>query len=329
MKRTFVIYCLAVGIFVLTITDVAFADRPGRLLAANNNDCRSIPTCDENDPLHLKGIFLELDPSTGTGTQIGVISHSAPSLAFSERTGQLYGSMTVLNLPIPAESQLNLVDPETAATTFIGVIRNAMDEAIEYGVAAMAFSADGSLYGIDRRSSSLLLIDPSTALAMPVGSGLGFPVKGNGGTIDDGVFYLLSGTRNFEVELYTVDLTTGLAYPVGGTGVQDSGIGLTVGPSGELLGVINDKLYGIDPFSGAATVIGDIGVPLVSSLEFIDEIALQCPCDNRAGGGNWRNQGEYVSCVAGVANHLKKAGMISGSEKGDIVSEAAQSECGT
>ncbi len=61
--------------------------------------------------------------------------------------------------------------------------------------------------------------------------------------------------------------------------------------------------------------------------ELVDDagcsIDQYCPCD-----GDWENHGEYTSCVAHVTNDFKSAGLISGSEKGDIQSEAGASDCG-
>ncbi len=323
MKHKMIVGLLASSLLVLALTGAAFAERPGRLVAATNNDCAKVPFCPDPDGT---GTLLELDSATGAGNRIGVISDPGVSLAFSEHSGLLYASMTVL--PVPAESHLVLLDPNTGETDFIGVIRNSTNASIEYSVQAMGFSKDGQLYGIDRRSSSLLRIDPTTGLAVPVGSGLGFTVRGNGGTIDDDVFYLLSGSRNFPLDLYTVDLNTGEAVFVGPTGLQDSGIGIAAGPGGKLWAVVNNSLYEIDRSTGTATYIGDSGFYLISGLEFIDEVALQCPCDAKADGTAWENHGEYTGCVASVARAYKKIGRITGSQYGAIVSEAARSDCG-
>lgn len=48
-----------------------------------------------------------------------------------------------------------------------------------------------------------------------------------------------------------------------------------------------------------------------------------CPCD-----GDWKNHGKYVSCVAHTAQQFLDDELISAEEKGAIVSEAAQSDCG-
>ena len=52
------------------------------------------------------------------------------------------------------------------------------------------------------------------------------------------------------------------------------------------------------------------------------------PCAGPASGGTWRNHGAYVSAVAHAANVFLAQGLISEHEKGFIVSQAAQSDCG-
>ena len=52
-------------------------------------------------------------------------------------------------------------------------------------------------------------------------------------------------------------------------------------------------------------------------------VELACPCD-----GNWKNHGEYVSCVAHVAEDQLAIGLISSAEKDAIISARARSGCG-
>ncbi|MDN5871848.1 MAG: hypothetical protein L0H73_14145 [Nitrococcus sp.] len=52
-------------------------------------------------------------------------------------------------------------------------------------------------------------------------------------------------------------------------------------------------------------------------------VADLCPCDNA-----WKNHGKYVSCVTHAGNNFVDLGLITGAEKGAIVSEAAKSQCG-
>jgi hypothetical protein len=52
------------------------------------------------------------------------------------------------------------------------------------------------------------------------------------------------------------------------------------------------------------------------------------PCEGPISGGTWKNHGQYVSAIAHVANTFQQQGLISGREKGQIVSAAARSNCG-
>ena len=181
-----------------------------------------------------------------------------------------------------------------------------------YIVAGMGFAVDGTLYGVEARTEALVTIDTATAQATPVGGGLGIDVLNYGGTVADGVFYLLNGNRVFGVSPYTVDLSTGAASFVGATGVRDNGIGLALDGDGGLVAVINDNLYEIDRLSGAATLVGNTGATALSSLEFVDLNAV-CPCDR-----SWKNHGQYVSCVSRATR------VLSPGKRGALVLQAAQ-----
>lgn len=63
-----------------------------------------------------------------------------------------------------------------------------------------------------------------------------------------------------------------------------------------------------------------------SNLDIVDQ---SCPCYGPSdSGGSWLNHGQYVSCVAHITNELVDIGLITGADKGAIVSTAAQSSCG-
>jgi hypothetical protein len=57
----------------------------------------------------------------------------------------------------------------------------------------------------------------------------------------------------------------------------------------------------------------------------IDQLA---PCDGPAAGGAWKNHGQYVSTVAHAVKAFREQGLISEAQGEEIVSEAAQSNCG-
>ena len=52
------------------------------------------------------------------------------------------------------------------------------------------------------------------------------------------------------------------------------------------------------------------------------------PCDGPRTGGTWKNHGTYVAAIAHAANEFLAQDLISGDQKGAIVSNAAQSSCG-
>jgi hypothetical protein len=58
----------------------------------------------------------------------------------------------------------------------------------------------------------------------------------------------------------------------------------------------------------------------------IDQIA---PCSGPASGGTWKNHGQYVSSVAHAAEAFLAQGLINAEQAEEIVSQAAQSECGS
>jgi hypothetical protein len=52
------------------------------------------------------------------------------------------------------------------------------------------------------------------------------------------------------------------------------------------------------------------------------------PCSGPASGGNWKNHGQYVSTVAHTTEAFVAEGLISEQQAEEIVSQAAQSNCG-
>ena len=288
----------------LLAPDVEAQSRPGTLVAITNDG-----------PTAGTGTMVSIDRNTGAGSFIATLSDPGVSLSFSDNEGKLYGSFTIL--PAPAKSLLVTVDPATGSMTQnIGFIVDTFTGS-EYIVAGMGFAADGTLYGVESRTEALVTIDTATAEASSVGSGLGIDVRNYGGTVADGVFYLLNGNGTIGVSLYTIDLSTGFASLVGPTGVFDNGIGLALDGNGALVAVINHTLYEIDRTSGWATPVGNTGFTPLSSLEFVDALHTVCPCD-----ASWKNHGQYVSCVSSAVRALSPG------ERGALVAQAAQTACG-
>lgn len=96
-------------------------------------------------------------------------------------------------------------------------------------------------------------------------------------------------------------------------------------PDDDADGVINAEDECPDSRLSGNVLIGgcDTGVPnalSASGCTISDQFAA---CETSA-----RNHGQYVSCVAYVTNQLKKAGVITGQQKGAIQSCAARSDIG-
>jgi hypothetical protein len=74
------------------------------------------------------------------------------------------------------------------------------------------------------------------------------------------------------------------------------------------------------PFNASFSLSG-----VMDAESIIDELV---PCSGPASGGTWKNHGQYVSSVAHAAQNLANLGCISQPGIGQIVSEAARSDCG-
>jgi hypothetical protein len=57
----------------------------------------------------------------------------------------------------------------------------------------------------------------------------------------------------------------------------------------------------------------------------IDQIA---PCSGPSSGVKWKNHGQYVSAVAHATTAFLNQGLISDAQAGEIVAQAALSDCG-
>jgi hypothetical protein len=74
------------------------------------------------------------------------------------------------------------------------------------------------------------------------------------------------------------------------------------------------------PFNASFSLSGE-----TDAVSIVNQLV---PCDGPASGGTWKNHGQYVSSVAHEAQSLANQGCISQQEIGQIVSEAARSNCG-
>lgn len=92
---------------------------------------------------------------------------------------------------------------------------------------------------------------------------------------------------------------------------------ITIGPSDQDFDGVPDSVDQC-PDTPPCTIVDADGCS-------IDQLV---PCEGPATGGTWRNHGQYVSAVAHVANDFRAQGLITDEQRADIVSQAAQSDCG-
>jgi hypothetical protein len=168
--------------------------------------------------------LMRLDPATGASQLIGPTGLAGiveGDLTRDPTTGQLYGCYNLAT----GKRQLFTVNSQTgAATTIPGSLSG--------DPSALAFSPDGTLYGIDTSLSELLTIDKTSGTIQnyrPLGVALGSTA---GMAVDPltGVFYIADGESNGTDKLYTLNPATGVLTVVGPLGVTDGLAGLTFVP---------------------------------------------------------------------------------------------------
>jgi len=167
---------LSLCAFGLLAPAVEAQSRPGTLVAITNDGPAAVP-----------GTMLSIARNTGASSVIATLAAPGVSLSFSDDEGKLYGSFTIRD-PAPARSQLVTLDPVTGAVPKnIGFIVDA-GTGFRRIVAGMGFAADGTLYGVEALTRSLVTIGTATAEAPSVGSGLGVVVLNYGALSPTGCF---------------------------------------------------------------------------------------------------------------------------------------------
>ena len=175
---------------------------------------------------------------------------------------------------------------------------------------ALGATGDGTLWGWS--SNTLQVVDPLAGTSTPAGPATAFSVTGFD-VIADGVGY---GITLGDDQLFSVDLTTGVATPVGAAGLVNAALAtageadpdafvISLGSVGDTLYGIDlstDSLIGIDPTSGVASIIGTLGaVDNVGSGIFSGYAGLT--------GVDEDANGEYES-LFGVVNFINPGGPV-------------------
>jgi len=130
---------------------------------------------------------------------------------------------------------------------------------------SMAVDAGGAVFGADPATDNLYLVDLTTGTVTFLVGLVGTA------TVADITFDPISGQlyaseRNAPLNLYTIDLGSGVATIVGTmTSVRS---GLTFAPDGTLFGcALNGTLYVVDPLTAAETLVGSGGAGSLTLVE--------------------------------------------------------------
>jgi len=108
---------------------------------------------------------------------------------------------------------------------------------------------------------------------------------------------------------------------------------------------IGTDITGQGPFNAAFSLSGETDEDLDGVADSLDQcpgtpagaivdangcsIEQLAPCNGPASGGAWKNHGQYVSAVAQAAEAFLAQGLITAEQAEEIVTQAAQSDCGS
>lgn len=155
----------------------------------------------------VDGLY-EIDMNTGERTLIAKGGTKLIDMTYDYSTGTVYGIRT-------GNTQLGTLNPKTGQVSMIGSFKNGGADVYMLAIAA---DLEGKLYGISP-DDNLYLIDKATAAVTLVGSTGADAGFDQTMTFDHntGVLYW---TNNGTYRLYTVDVNTGAATPVGAIGAN-------------------------------------------------------------------------------------------------------------
>jgi hypothetical protein len=298
--------------------------RPGFLIGASHQHMSGVNS----------GYLFTVDRLTGDGTQLGPpLPGSGLALAFNPLTGRLYASLNDEDA-----SWLAAVNPVTGEVDSIGPMidpdgRTHQVKGMDFIVRTAGLQvAHGTPFATQRlfgvTSEGLLVrILLTTGEARVVGD-LGLDICDStcfgATTARDGTFYLLASCPlRQRLRLFTVDVEQAVATQIAEWSMPVHSVGLSIGPRGELLAVLDESLHVVDPVALTLSKVGDTGFWASAALAYVDQLARQCPC-NAPGV----NHGAYVRCVTRAAHEFRQQRLIRGAEEGALIAEAARSLCG-
>jgi ELWxxDGT repeat protein len=185
-----------------------------------------------NSPLY------QIDRATLAATAVG------PSGFDSPHGGDFDGS--VIYTTHRGGTRLGIIDPVRHDVGSFGTV----------ATYAAAFDAGGELYTLFEGFSDnarLAKVDRATGSLTPIGPGIGTSMISLAGG-PKGTLYGIGYTNHI---LYRIDTLTGSAAPIGDTGIVVA-MDLAANGAGTLYATTGNKLWTVDPATGAATLVGSI-----------------------------------------------------------------------
>jgi hypothetical protein len=213
------------------------------------------------------GSLIGINPLNGLGSLIGTLNAFGPVTEIqSDPTGVfLYGTTGF------GTSNLITINPVTAAEVLVGTHPYGALNGLEF--------VENTLYGTfipnSQQPSTLVMVNPANAALTSIGPTGRGPIGGLAYNKYNGIMYGITSEINIPSLLVTINLTTGLATPIGPIGVASQCRGLVFDVDGTLYTATsqNDALPGflikVNPDTGAGILIGPTGFPAVSGLALL------------------------------------------------------------
>ncbi len=203
------------------------------------------------------GELFTLDLSTGLGTFVGLLPHSATEIEYNQLTDRAFAQAP---------------DGSFSGTEFDIGTGAAVGPLVSNGGSYTGLEYVGpTLYGTvilgPRAPSELRILDPATGSSTGVGpTGFG-PISGLAYDPKNETMYGIEGGRG-PADLVTINLSSGLATPIGSTGIQAGS--LEFGPDGNLYaggtGPDSGLLFRVEPTTGVSTRVGATGFEQLTGL---------------------------------------------------------------
>jgi hypothetical protein len=226
------------------------------------------------------GALIGINPLNGLGSLIGPLNAFGPVTEIqSDPTGTfLYGATGF------GTSKLITINPVTAAEALVGTHPYGALNGLEF--------VENTLYGTfipqGQQPSTLVIVNPVNAALTPIGPTGRGPIGGLAFDRNSSIMYGITSERNIPSLLVTINLTTGLATPIGSIGVAAECRGLVFDVDGTLytatsqLDALPGFLIKVNPATGAGTLVGPTGFPAVSGLAVLEPQPQSIPVSNWA-----------------------------------------------